>query len=460
MTDAVHRAFPAPDPEHAPGAAPGLPRLARGARRPGRRRGRDGCTVHLATLEMDAGPILAQEVVPVLPGDTEEIAARADQGGRAGALPGHRGLGAGRAGGGTRIDPNRRREGADAGDDVVRALLSVYDKEGLVELAQGLSDLGWELVASGNTSAKLTRGRHRAPRGGRGDRLARDAGRPGQDAAPQDPRRHPGRPLQARAPRRPGGQRHRGHRPRRVEPVPVLLRPLHRADRHRWPGHGARRGEEPRARRHRHLAGRLPGRARGAACRRRAVGRDPAPPGPGRLRAHRRLRRGHRRLARCRRPDAGRRASTAPPRRTPRSPSSRRSSRRRCTSPSSAPRCCATARTRTSAARATGWRARRAGGTPWCSTAGTRCPTSTSSTATPPGAWCTSWRRTPAPGRRPWPSSSTPTRAAPPWRATSSPPTSGRSSATCRAPSGAWWPSAATSPPRWPTPSPPGRRPT
>jgi phosphoribosylaminoimidazolecarboxamide formyltransferase/IMP cyclohydrolase len=38
----------------------------------------------------------------------------------------------------------------------VRALLSVYDKEGLAELAQGLADLGWELVASGNTSAKLT----------------------------------------------------------------------------------------------------------------------------------------------------------------------------------------------------------------------------------------------------------------------------------------------------------------
>lgn len=29
-----------------------------------------GCTVHVATLEMDAGPILAQEAVPVLPGDT------------------------------------------------------------------------------------------------------------------------------------------------------------------------------------------------------------------------------------------------------------------------------------------------------------------------------------------------------------------------------------------------------
>lgn len=31
-----------------------------------------GCTVHLATLEVDEGPILAQEAVPVLPGDTVE----------------------------------------------------------------------------------------------------------------------------------------------------------------------------------------------------------------------------------------------------------------------------------------------------------------------------------------------------------------------------------------------------
>lgn len=28
-----------------------------------------GCTIHIATLEVDAGPILAQEAVPVLPGD-------------------------------------------------------------------------------------------------------------------------------------------------------------------------------------------------------------------------------------------------------------------------------------------------------------------------------------------------------------------------------------------------------
>jgi phosphoribosylglycinamide formyltransferase-1 len=31
-----------------------------------------GCTVHLATLEMDAGPILAQQAVPVLDTDSEE----------------------------------------------------------------------------------------------------------------------------------------------------------------------------------------------------------------------------------------------------------------------------------------------------------------------------------------------------------------------------------------------------
>lgn len=31
-----------------------------------------GCTVHIVTEEMDAGPIIAREVVPVLPGDTEE----------------------------------------------------------------------------------------------------------------------------------------------------------------------------------------------------------------------------------------------------------------------------------------------------------------------------------------------------------------------------------------------------
>jgi formyltetrahydrofolate-dependent phosphoribosylglycinamide formyltransferase len=34
-----------------------------------------GCTVHLVTEQMDAGPILAQAAVPVLPGDTEDMLA-------------------------------------------------------------------------------------------------------------------------------------------------------------------------------------------------------------------------------------------------------------------------------------------------------------------------------------------------------------------------------------------------
>ncbi len=37
----------------------------------------------------------------------------------------------------------------------MRALLSVYDKTGLVDLARGLSELGWELISSGGTSTAL-----------------------------------------------------------------------------------------------------------------------------------------------------------------------------------------------------------------------------------------------------------------------------------------------------------------
>ena len=37
----------------------------------------------------------------------------------------------------------------------MRALLSVYDKTGLLDLAEGLTKLGWELVSSGGTSAAL-----------------------------------------------------------------------------------------------------------------------------------------------------------------------------------------------------------------------------------------------------------------------------------------------------------------
>ena len=72
MTEAVHAAFPDRILNTHPALLPAFPgwhgvrdALAAGV-------AETGCTVHLATLEMDAGPILAQRVVPVLAGDTEE----------------------------------------------------------------------------------------------------------------------------------------------------------------------------------------------------------------------------------------------------------------------------------------------------------------------------------------------------------------------------------------------------
>src|ERR687897_304204 len=56
-----------------------------------------------------------------------------------------------------RTDP-RPGDGARAAGrhrEHVRALLSVYDKSGIVELAGGLAHLGWDLVSSGGTAAAL-----------------------------------------------------------------------------------------------------------------------------------------------------------------------------------------------------------------------------------------------------------------------------------------------------------------
>src|SRR5271166_4366054 len=71
LSEAVHKAFPDRILNTHPALLPAFPgwhgvrdALAAGV-------SETGCTVHLATLEMDAGPILAQEAVPVLDGDTE-----------------------------------------------------------------------------------------------------------------------------------------------------------------------------------------------------------------------------------------------------------------------------------------------------------------------------------------------------------------------------------------------------
>ena len=94
MTEAVHRAFPHRIVNTHPALLPAFPgwhgvRDALAAGVP-----ETGCTVHLATLEMDAGPILAQEVVPVLPGDTEETLHERIKVVERDAVPCDRGLGA------------------------------------------------------------------------------------------------------------------------------------------------------------------------------------------------------------------------------------------------------------------------------------------------------------------------------------------------------------------------------
>jgi phosphoribosylaminoimidazolecarboxamide formyltransferase/IMP cyclohydrolase len=107
-----------------------------------------GCTIHIATIEVDDGPILAQEAVPVLPGDDEDALHE-----RIKAVE-HRlypqvlaDLVARLAG--------EQGEAADGWVDVRRALVSVYDKTGLGDFARGLADLGVTLVASGGTATAL-----------------------------------------------------------------------------------------------------------------------------------------------------------------------------------------------------------------------------------------------------------------------------------------------------------------
>jgi phosphoribosylaminoimidazolecarboxamide formyltransferase/IMP cyclohydrolase len=117
-----------------------------------------GVTVHLVDATLDGGPILAQEPVPLLPDDDEtslrariqavehQLLPRVVARVLAGTLIVPEG------GGRARLDVAR----ADAAIPVPRrALVSVSDKTGLVDLGRGLVARGWELVSTGGTARVL-----------------------------------------------------------------------------------------------------------------------------------------------------------------------------------------------------------------------------------------------------------------------------------------------------------------
>jgi phosphoribosylaminoimidazolecarboxamide formyltransferase/IMP cyclohydrolase len=117
-----------------------------------------GVTVHLVDATLDGGPIVAQEAVPVLPGDSEDtLLARIHP-------VEHRLLPAAVAAllaGALRIREGERRATLDTAvaDTAMpvprRALLSVSDKSGLADLGRGLVARGWELVSTGGTARAL-----------------------------------------------------------------------------------------------------------------------------------------------------------------------------------------------------------------------------------------------------------------------------------------------------------------
>ena len=71
LGEAVHAAFPDRVLNTHPALLPAFPGWHAVADALEAGVGETGTTVHLATLEMDAGPVLASARVPVLPGDTE-----------------------------------------------------------------------------------------------------------------------------------------------------------------------------------------------------------------------------------------------------------------------------------------------------------------------------------------------------------------------------------------------------
>jgi phosphoribosylaminoimidazolecarboxamide formyltransferase / IMP cyclohydrolase len=117
-----------------------------------------GVTVHFVDASLDGGPIIAQDSVAVLPGDTEEKLFERIHAVEHRLLP--RAVGMALAGALT-IAKDGRTVRVDAGKAAEkmpvprRALLSVSDKTGLAEFGAGLVRLGFELVSTGGTARAL-----------------------------------------------------------------------------------------------------------------------------------------------------------------------------------------------------------------------------------------------------------------------------------------------------------------
>jgi phosphoribosylaminoimidazolecarboxamide formyltransferase/IMP cyclohydrolase len=117
-----------------------------------------GATVHFVDRSLDGGPVVLQDSVAVLPGDTEDSLFERIHAVEHRLLPKAVGLA---LAGALSIEPDGRTVRIDAAKAAEalpvprRALLSVSDKTGLAEFGAGLVRLGFELVSTGGTARAL-----------------------------------------------------------------------------------------------------------------------------------------------------------------------------------------------------------------------------------------------------------------------------------------------------------------